>query len=281
MDGILTAGVSRRFSRGDHTHPVDVSRYAASNPSGFVDSKAAAAAAPVQSVAGRAGSVTLTHADITDWSVTLAPYALSSSVPAASSTMPTMDGAAAIGTGTTWARSDHSHPSDTSRYAASNPSGFQTAAQMTTALAPYALRAGTTTNDNAPAGQVGEFISASVASPGVTASNAVALNVTTISLTAGDWDVQGQVGTIPAAGTKISEIGVWPSTTSAAYPTTLQGGLQQANGLTTQGGDVVVLTTGRMRLSLAATTTVYLSALVTFAGGTLACTGFIGARRMR
>jgi hypothetical protein len=36
-----------------------------------------------------------------------------------------------------------------------------------------------------------------------------------------------------------------------------------------------------MRLSLAATTTVYLSAKLTLTGGTLTCYGFIGARRRR
>jgi hypothetical protein len=46
-----------------------------------------------------------------------------------------MDGAAAVGTGTTWARADHVHPVDTSRYAATNPSGYQTSANVTTALA--------------------------------------------------------------------------------------------------------------------------------------------------
>jgi hypothetical protein len=38
-------------------------------------------------------------------------------IPAASSTTPLMDGAAAVGTGTTWARADHRHPSDTTRLA--------------------------------------------------------------------------------------------------------------------------------------------------------------------
>jgi hypothetical protein len=37
--------------------------------------------------------------------------------PAPSSTIPIMDGAAAVGTGTTYARADHVHPSDTSRMA--------------------------------------------------------------------------------------------------------------------------------------------------------------------
>jgi hypothetical protein len=79
------------------------------------------------------------HTDISDWATALSGYALTSSVPVASTTTPVMDGTAAVGTGTTWARADHVHPSDTSRYAASNPSGYQTAANVTAALAPYAL----------------------------------------------------------------------------------------------------------------------------------------------
>ncbi len=41
-------------------------------------------------------------------------------LPAASSTAPKMDGTAAVGTGTTWARADHVHPTDTSRASASD-----------------------------------------------------------------------------------------------------------------------------------------------------------------
>lgn len=38
-------------------------------------------------------------------------------VPSASSTTPSMDGTAAVGTATTYARADHVHPTDTSRQA--------------------------------------------------------------------------------------------------------------------------------------------------------------------
>jgi hypothetical protein len=51
------------------------SLYPASNPAGYVTAAAAAAAAPVQSVATRTGAVTLTHSDITDWAASLASYA--------------------------------------------------------------------------------------------------------------------------------------------------------------------------------------------------------------
>ena len=67
--------------------------------------------------------------------------AFQAAIPLASTTTPLMDAVAAVGTGTTWARADHVHPVDTSRYAASNPSGYQTAAQVTASLAPYALLA--------------------------------------------------------------------------------------------------------------------------------------------
>jgi hypothetical protein len=112
MDGTANVGTGTTWARADHVHPSDTSRYAATNPAGYQT----------------AGQV----------SAALGPYALTSAVPVASSTLPIMDGSAAIGSGTTWAKADHIHPSDTSRYAASNPSGYQTAAQVTTALAPYA-----------------------------------------------------------------------------------------------------------------------------------------------
>lgn len=63
---------------------------------------------------------------------------LNAAVPQPGTVTPGMDSVGAPGTSTLYARQDHIHPTDTSRYAASNPSGYQTAAQVTTALAPYA-----------------------------------------------------------------------------------------------------------------------------------------------
>ena len=60
-------------------------------------------------------------------------------VPAASATAPVMDGTASAGSSAAWSRGDHVHPSDTTKYNTSNPSGYQTAAQVTASLSPYAL----------------------------------------------------------------------------------------------------------------------------------------------
>ena len=62
---------------------------------------------------------------------------ITSGIPGASTTLPLMSGTALVGSGLTWARADHVHPSDTSRYAATNPAGYQTAAQVTTSLGAY------------------------------------------------------------------------------------------------------------------------------------------------
>ena len=64
----------------------------------------------------------------------LAPIA---SVPVVTTTTPLMDGTAAIGVTGKWADGAHVHPVDTSRYAASNPSGYQTAAQVAASLGGY------------------------------------------------------------------------------------------------------------------------------------------------
>ena len=73
---------------------------------------------------------------------------------AASTTAPLMDGTAGAGVGTTWSRADHVHPVDTSRYSATNPSGFQTAAQVTASLGAYVPLIGAVMTGNLVAPQI-------------------------------------------------------------------------------------------------------------------------------
>ena len=108
MDGTPTPGAVNTWSRGDHVHPTDTTRYAASNPAGYVTAAGAAGASPVQSFNTRTGAIVLNTADVT----TVLPP---------SSTPPAMNGTVAVGTGTTWARADHVHPSDTARAPLASP----------------------------------------------------------------------------------------------------------------------------------------------------------------
>ena len=64
---------------------------------------------------------------------------------------PLMDGVVAVGIATKYAREDHVHPTDTTRYAASNPAGYQTAAQVAASV-PAASVAAPLMNGIAAAG---------------------------------------------------------------------------------------------------------------------------------
>jgi len=139
---------------------------------------------------------------------------------------------------------------------------------------------GTATNDNADAGVVGQLVSSTVASSGISLTDATFANITTISLTAGDWDVSGVVGVTTGASTTIAYINYGVSTTSAT-----NGALGQVGSLTTPATIAAtidfVVSAPVTRLSLASTTTVYLVTRVSFAVSTANAYGVIRARRVR
>jgi hypothetical protein len=141
---------------------------------------------------------------------------------------------------------------------------------------------GTTTNDNAPAGFIGEFISSTVLiGSAVSLTTSTPANVTSISLTAGDWDVRGTVAFSAGASTTYSQIVGALSSASATLPTNAGLGLTTLfnNPFTT--GTAQVISVGPARFSLAATTTIYLVTQAGFGVSTLAAYGFLGARRVR
>ena len=67
--------------------------------------------------AAASGGTAATPKAVADALAAAKTYADGIAVPSASTTTPKMDGTAAVGTGTTWARADHVHPTDTSRAA--------------------------------------------------------------------------------------------------------------------------------------------------------------------
>jgi hypothetical protein len=140
---------------------------------------------------------------------------------------------------------------------------------------------GTSTNDDAAAGYVGEYISSTVlAGSAVSLTTNIAADITSISLTAGDWDVTGAIFQQPNGATVVTLIIGWISTTSASLPTAPNGGGEAlwAGSVTGNGNSTHP---GPMRLSLSGTTTVYLSTFVTFTTNTNSAYGIIRARRVR
>lgn len=142
---------------------------------------------------------------------------------------------------------------------------------------------GTTTNNNAAAGSVGEIIESTVlVGAPVSLTNNTAANVTSISLTAGDWNVWGTACFTAGAGTTIAVLAGWTSSASATFPTFAANPSLIYLGSTFVGnGSSEAIPVSMQRISVAGTTTVYLSVYATFAVGTLGGFGYIGARRAR
>jgi hypothetical protein len=141
---------------------------------------------------------------------------------------------------------------------------------------------GTTTNDSGNAGNIGEVISSTVLVAGqVGLTTNTAANVTSISLTAGDWDVWGNVVINPAGATTVSQTVGWISTTSATLPTYPNAGALAITQPVANAGAINADPVGMTRFSLSATTTVYLEVYVSFAVSTCGAYGAIIARRRR
>lgn len=149
-------------------------------------------------------------------------------------------------------------------------------------LGPFSTAiAGTTSNDSAAAGNLGEYFSASVSAPGNAATSTVAQNITSISLTAGDWDVSGTFAYNPAPTTTTTSVIAWLSSVSATQPSPPNGGSFLYEQQPLSAGIGLISPVGTSRFSLAATTTVYLSSQITFAVSTAQVYGMLMARRVR
>ncbi len=149
MDGSVAVGTSTRFARADHVHASDTSRVPTSQTvnghsltgavvvsasdlttgtlphaqlptllSGDIPANAANTSGTAAGLSGTPalpnGTAATTQA-VNDNTTKIATDAFV--LAQAASTNPAMDGAAAVGTGTTFARADHVHASDTSRVA--------------------------------------------------------------------------------------------------------------------------------------------------------------------
>ena len=136
---------------------------------------------------------------------------------------------------------------------------------------------GTTTNNNANAGSVGEFPTPANLT-GVSLSTGVAANVSSISLTAGDWEVSGSIQFVPAATTTVQVITGGVTSSSATLPTSAALTLIQSTLAT---GALEIIPVPVQRFSLASTTTVYIVAQATFGVSTMTAGGFLHVRRVR
>jgi hypothetical protein len=158
-------------------------------------------------------------------------------------------------------------------------SGKFTTLQATSTISPSSTAGivGTITNDNANVGSVGEYITNTTSATSV--SNNVAANVASlVNLPAGDYDITGIIATHPAGTTVVSGSVQGVSTTSATLGAF--GTYTQLN-FTDPTGTGNIVSAPVVRISLSATTTVFLVAQISFTVSTCTVDGFIRARRVR
>ena len=184
-------------------------------------------------------------------------------------------GAAAVFFGATAAWSPTSHPSQI-YFNATPPNSVSPATIATFRNDTGCQHLGTQTNDTAAAGWVGESIFAQrLQGSGIALPNGSPVNITQITLTAGDWDVTGNVAGTSSA-TSYANIAVALSTTSASFP---DGSLTAIMGPSGAACGAIAPT---QRFSVAGSTTIYLVCQVNYSGGSgQTGSGTILARRRR
>lgn len=140
---------------------------------------------------------------------------------------------------------------------------------------------GRTDAGSAAAGNIGELISSTVlVGSAVALTNNTAANITSISLTAGEWDVSGVAILNPGGSTVLTSVFGWINTVSATPPTPPgSGGYAAWAGSAT--ASIIAQCVGPRQLSLSSTTTVYLGILANFTSTAPGGYGFIRARRIQ
>jgi hypothetical protein len=141
---------------------------------------------------------------------------------------------------------------------------------------------GESDDSDAASGIVGEYVESKVAVGSATAlTTATAKNVTSISLSQGDWDVEGIVSFSTSTAT-FNALTAGVSTTSATLPTDGTEGYSGVTGTLLSEKDSVTLPRKRINVTSAASpATIYLVGKATFSAGSVSAFGQISARRVR
>lgn len=154
------------------------------------------------------------------------------------------------------------------------PVGFGLADATTPGLYRAGQAPGTATNDNAATGAVGEYVESTNSGAGSWGpASGVTGNITSITLTAGDWDVSFLFG---AGGGTFTGLTAWLSTASASTAGRELG----SNYAGVVGGTEQKIMLPNYRVKLSSTATYYLNGTVTYSS-TPTYSYRLSARRVR
>lgn len=139
---------------------------------------------------------------------------------------------------------------------------------------------GTPTNNNATAGNIGEYVPSAISTATNFPTSSQYGDLTSISLTAGDWDVTA-VLSATTNGATVTQIFLGISSTSGNNSTGLTEGDTLVPGPPPTAGYNSSLEVPNVRFSLAGTTTIYLKYQAQYTIATPQARGRISARRVR
>jgi len=142
---------------------------------------------------------------------------------------------------------------------------------------------GVSNASSATAGHVGEYLSNTLAlGSAVNLTSGSPTTITTLALTAGDWDVGGGVFFTPAATTSITRYGGSLETTTNTFSTNPARSwiITQAAFVPT-AGNFIGFPCPTVRVNVSGATTYYLTCVAVFTVSTLGGYGYIWARRVR
>lgn len=141
---------------------------------------------------------------------------------------------------------------------------------------------GSATNDSAATGSVGEIVTNTTAANSTSLTTGVIADCCTISLTAGDWDIFGNLALFGGATTQLTFIKTWTSASSVTDPGgSLYCDFFLAAGTTPFATAPFNLACPFLRVSLSGTSTIYLSVQALFTVSTCTAGGSLYARRRR
>ena len=140
---------------------------------------------------------------------------------------------------------------------------------------------GTGTNDTANAGNIGELQTSFVSSSSpVTSTNATAVNLTSVTISAGDWDVWGNFSLVTVSTAPQVAVG-WISTVSAAIPDLSRHAGVSASATNTVLAAGTGFVVPGFTFSVTLNTPVYLSTFCQNGAGHSTVAGNLIARRRR
>jgi hypothetical protein len=139
---------------------------------------------------------------------------------------------------------------------------------------------GTSTNDDAATGEIGEYWEQTLGSASAVAlTTGTAATVVSKLLPAGDWDVSGMIGFFPAGTTTVTAVAGGISTNAAQLPNELYQTLQsRPSGVVTGKPSMAAPT---RRVTSDGTVTIYLTGQSNFAVSTMGAFGILRGRRVR